>query len=179
MLPFIDAAQFLGAETSVRNPFTMRVYLTGKPDPKAAARVTDLFLSSLRQVADVSVDLVNYIPPGWQKGREREAALELARSYNADGILVGYLYQFKERQGKRYSVVQPASVAFDMALLDARNGQIAWKGVFIETQRALSDDLLSFGDFVKRGGRWLTAEELARDGIAKVLMTFPGRRSHQ
>ena len=176
MLPFIDAAQVMGAETSVRNPFTKRVYLTGEPNPEAAALVTDLFLDELRRVAHVSVKLLKYPLPGWRKGRERIALLELARSYDADGILVGYLYLFKQRQGKQYSVVEPATVAFDVVLLDARNGQVAWKAAYNEKQRALSEDLLSLGDFVKRGGRWLTAEQLARDGIAKVLENFPGRR---
>ncbi len=176
MLPFMDAAAVLGAETGVRNPFTRRVYLTGKPDPEAAAMLTGMFLNSLRKLADVSVKQVNYDPELWPRGMERETALELARSYNADGVLAGCLYLFRQRRGKRYSVVEPAAVAFDVVLLDARNGRIAWKGVFIETQQALSENLLSLGDFVRRGGRWLTAEELARDGIEKVLKTFPGRR---
>ncbi len=176
MLPVIDAAEALGAETSVRNPITKQVYLTGLPNPGAADMITAYFVESLRRISDVQIKQLTGYVLTWKRGAERKTAIELARTQGADGIFVGYLYFFRERQGQKYSVVEPAAVAFDMALLDARSGRLVWHADFVETQKALSENLLSIGDFVKRGGRWLTAKELVKDGIKKMLNSFPGRR---
>ena len=37
--------------------------------------------------------------------------------------------------------------------------------VFDEDQKALSQDILHIGKFFKRGGKWITVDKLAEEGI--------------
>jgi len=90
-----------------------------------------------------------------------------------DAILTGYLFRFKERVGKRYSVESPASVAFSLFLFRVSDGQILWRGIFEETQQSLSENFLKLGTFLKRKARWVTARELAADGLENLILTLP------
>jgi hypothetical protein len=67
-----------------------------------------------------------------------------------------------------------ASVAFMAYLLEVDNGRRVWRGRFDKTQQALTDDLRNTKSFfAKGGGRWLSAEELARFGITQIMQSFP------
>ena len=90
-----------------------------------------------------------------------------------DAILAGYLFHFKERVGTRYSVDSPASVSFSLFLTRVSDGRIVWRGVFEETQQALSENLLKLGVFIKRKARWVTARKLAAEGLENMMLTFP------
>jgi hypothetical protein len=70
-------------------------------------------------------------------------------------------------------VVSPASVAFDLHLIDVDSGEIIWTGNFDQTQRPLSENILELGSFFKRGASWVTAEELAKGGLEDILRRFP------
>jgi len=81
-----------------------------------------------------------------------------------------FIYRFEERKGGSAGVEKPAGVAFHAHLMD---GSRALKTmVFDETQRSLSENLLDLPTFVKRGAKWLTAQELAREGIRKAIDSF-------
>jgi len=41
--------------------------------------------------------------------------------------------------------------------------------VFDENQQALTENLLGIGKFFKRGGKWITAEALSKEGVEKGL----------
>jgi hypothetical protein len=90
-----------------------------------------------------------------------------------DAVLLGYLFRFKERVGTRYSVESPASVTFSLFLVRVADGCIVWRGTFEETQQSLSEDLLKIGAFIKRKARWVTAREMAADGLENLISTFP------
>jgi hypothetical protein len=87
-------------------------------------------------------------------------------------VFQGYLYRFKKRIGKNYSAESSASVAFDLYLIDCRAQEIIWSGYFDETQQALTDDLRFIGTFFRRGGRWITAEEMAREAMNAMFKEF-------
>ncbi|MEZ0343270.1 MAG: hypothetical protein ABWJ99_00470 [Caldimicrobium sp.] len=106
-------------------------------------------------VAKTSSELVRYI----------------AEKTGAEGVLYGKIFRFKERKGASWSVEEPASVAFTLVLYDGESGRILWQGVFDETQKPLSENLLNLSLYGKV--KWLTAEELAERGLKKVLRTFP------
>jgi hypothetical protein len=110
-----------------------------------------------------------------QNGVVRMADLVAAfgNANDVDAILVGYLFQFKERVGTSYSVESPASVSFSLFLVRAADGQIVWRGVFEETQQALSENILKIGAFIKRKARWITAREMAVEGLEYLISTFP------
>jgi hypothetical protein len=44
--------------------------------------------------------------------------------------------------------------------------------VFEETQQPLSENVLDLPAFVKRGAKWVTAGELAREGVHKAVDRF-------
>ena len=80
------------------------------------------------------------------------------------------IYRFQERRGGNFSVERPASVGFHVHLLD-QNGLMK-VFVFDETQQPLSENVFRFFTFLKRKGRWITAGELAREGVQKSVAFF-------
>jgi TolB-like protein len=87
----------------------------------------------------------------------------------ADAIMVGRIERFRERIGDDWGVKSPASVAFVLDLIDVRRGDVIWSARFDETQKPLSENIFGLGDIGQRGIRWLTAEQLAMDGIKKAV----------
>ena len=88
--------------------------------------------------------------------------------------MTGYLYRYRERKGVSYTVEQPASVSFEIHLLRVSDGALVWRGSFDKTQSSLMENVLQFSSFFRGKGKWVTAEELAEEGIEQVLKTFPG-----
>ena len=99
---------------------------------------------------------------------------DVGSELGAEGIVTGYLYRFRERKGEPYAAEQPASVAFEIHLHRVQDGVLVWRGSFDRTQGALMEDLLQVLLFYREKGRWVTAEELAEEGLERVLKTFPG-----
>jgi len=105
-----------------------------------------------------------------------EILKKVGAELGADGVAVGYVYRYRERKGRSYSVEKPASVAFDIHLLRVNDGTLAWKGTFDRTQSSLMENLFLISSFFKQGGKWVTAEELTEGGMAEILKTFPQGR---
>jgi hypothetical protein len=93
--------------------------------------------------------------------------------HGVDAILFGYLFHFKERVGTSYSVESPASVSFSLFLVRVADGRIVWRGIFEETQQSLSENILKLGVFIKRKARWITAREMAAEGLENLISTIP------
>ena len=87
----------------------------------------------------------------------------------ADAVLTGRMLRYRERVGSEMGVKSPASVAFTLDLIDVQRGDVIWTARFDETQKGLSENILSLGDIRERGIRWLTAEQLAQDGVRKIV----------
>lgn len=101
------------------------------------------------------------------------AAVTICRTKQADAVLLFTLQRFTEREGTEYSIVSPASVAFDYKLIQAETGQVICSGVFNETQQPLLADMFQFFKKAKRGVKWLSAEELVRDGFQQKIADCP------
>jgi hypothetical protein len=91
----------------------------------------------------------------------------------ADAVLVGHIYRFEPRRGGAYSVRQPAAVTFGLNLVRVPDGKLLWSGAYNEVQQSLTENLYLIGTFFKRGGKWLTVDELALEGLTQVLDTLP------
>ena len=104
---------------------------------------------------------------------QQDLWIETGRDLGADAVIVGHLFRFRERIGTQYSAEVPASVAFDIHLISVRDGRLLWDGNFDETQQSLFEDLYQLGTFLQRGGRWITAQELAVSGLESIFATFP------
>lgn len=181
ILPFKDLSTLYGKNVNVRCPLCGNVFSTGDVETFAVDVLTDRLTSIIKSRKDFEL-----IPPGQAHGAmsvllaadkkelsERDILVKIGHALYADAVLVGHVYRFKDRVGTRYSVDSPASVAFDIHLIDVSNGSVLWVGHFDETQRSLFENLFKIGTFLKRKGTWITAEEMAVSGLEDVLQTLP------
>jgi hypothetical protein len=99
----------------------------------------------------------------------RALAKEVGDRLNVDGVLMGMVRTYREREGTRMGA-KPAAVGFEIFLVQPSDGTVLWKGEFFEEQKPLTQDVVGF--FEKSGG-FVTARELSELGVQKVLETFP------
>jgi hypothetical protein len=87
----------------------------------------------------------------------------------ADFVLVPMVLNWREREGSEMGATRPASVDLTLTLVDVRTGGIVKHYHFDETQQSLSSNILEAQKFVSRNGRWVTAMELAQEGLRQGL----------
>jgi hypothetical protein len=87
----------------------------------------------------------------------------------ADAVLVSHVRRYRERIGDEWGAKSPASVGFVLDLIDVRRGDIVWSASFDETQKSLSENIFALGDITQRGVRWLSADQLAQEGVKKAV----------
>jgi len=87
----------------------------------------------------------------------------------ADAVLVGRMRRYRERVGDEWGAKSPASVSLVLDLVDVRRGDVIWSANFDETQKSLSENIFAIGNIGERGVRWLTAEQLANDGVKRAV----------
>lgn len=93
----------------------------------------------------------------------------IGRCMGVDLLVVPQLLEYREREGGDYGVVSPARVHMDIFVLDVRNETLISRSPFDETQSALTTNLLEADKFFKRRGKWITAHDLAREGMVKAV----------
>jgi len=103
----------------------------------------------------------------------RTVAQKLGGALKTDLIFAGAVWRYRERVGRPAGAASPASVGFAVYLIEVTSGKMLWSGKFAETQQALSDNVLDTWAFVKKGAKWLSANELARYGVKEVLKKSP------
>ena len=102
-----------------------------------------------------------------------ELLVEMGKKLQADAVMSGMIYRFRQRIGTSFSVDTPASVALGVHLIRVADSRLIWTGIFDEMQHTLSENLLKWRTFVRRGGGWLTAQQLATFGLHETLATLP------
>jgi len=104
-----------------------------------------------------------------RSGKARESAwsywLGVGRCLPADFLLVPQVLFWTELVGGG----NPASVVIDFYLIDVKGERLVSRYHYDETQKALSDNFLDLGKFVKRKGEWVNADTLAQEGIEAGL----------
>ncbi len=98
-----------------------------------------------------------------------EASREVAQGVGCPALLETSVSRYVEREGGPYGVEQPAAVTLSYRLYDVSQGAVLCHGRFEEQQQAVMDDLFSIGKAGRRGMTWVTAEELAREGLLDQL----------
>ncbi len=185
--PFENLAQRFESGTGVRSPISGRIFVAG---PVAAG--ADRFLTG-QLVSHVQRDTAfEILPPGepaaapealvdssGRQGNRLEQLSQNGRRLGADAVFAGHVYRFRERAGGELAVQSPASVAFEISLIDCRQPRVLWSAVYDYTQQALSENLLGAGNFFRRGGRWVTAEELATAAMDDIFDDFRRRMPSQ
>ncbi|MFO8085580.1 MAG: hypothetical protein R6U27_14825 [Desulfobacterales bacterium] len=181
VMPFQNLYQTCGIDGSFKCPFFGSMYEVDEVRDGADEFLTDQLFAHLKNEEKLSL-----IEPGQALGvraailsestgemSEKELVLEVARTVGAQSVILGRVFDYRERVGTAYSVDVAASVAFDIILLRVSDEKLLWADHFAEKQKPLSENLFLLGSFIKRGGRWLTADELAEFGLKQILKTFP------
>lgn len=147
------------------------------PEPKSSERDAPENLAKFIYAAMVAL-------PNWQIISETEVReisdslgpasepirlKQIGEMVYADAVIVGRVLRYRERDGAEWGVRSPASVAFVLDLIDVRRGDVVWSSRFDETQKAPSENIFALGDISQRGIRWLTADQLAQDGVRKAI----------
>lgn len=111
--------------------------------------------------------------PFGEEGQSRTSAwkywLAVGRCIQADFLLVPQVIYWRERQGREMGVETPASVILDLFLIDVKKENIAGRYHYDETQEALTENFLKAKKFFSRKGKWVRANELAREGLEEGL----------
>jgi len=181
VLPFFDLSDLPGQHPDTRSPASGRMFITGEVVENATDFLTDRVVSWLQSNTAYMIRIPDYSPnasaildaTGGGLTLNRKNLTEMGRKQNADAVLVGFVYRFRERVGKGFSAESPASVAFDLHLIRVTDGRTVWSANFDETQQSLGQNLFQLGTFLTRGGRWVTAEDMATDGLDNILKKFP------
>jgi len=97
----------------------------------------------------------------------------IGKATRCGAVLKTDITKYRQRVGSDMSIETSAAAAFSMELIDVKSGMVFWTTSFDENQKALFDDILSFNTADRRGFKWLSVEELSRDGVKSRLETFP------
>ena len=91
--------------------------------------------------------------------------LAVGQCLEVDALLVPQIIFWQERDGGEMGAQRPASLTLDLYLINIHQERLINRYHFEETQESLSSNLLELGKFVDRSGKWLTARELAAEGM--------------
>jgi hypothetical protein len=165
----------LDIEPGVPGPTAEEAKAPPRVPPEAGRAVTGQIYGVLanrrdfRFVPDLAVADVTRDPAVRGAASLIDRARALSKAVTTDAVLFGTVSRFDERVGTRYGATSPASVAFDLALLETATGEIIWRGQFAETQEPLTSNVLQIWMFWRGGPRWLTARELTRLGVERLF----------
>jgi Peptidoglycan-synthase activator LpoB len=100
-------------------------------------------------------------------------AQKVGKALGADVVITGEVGAFIERKGGSRAIERPATVGFVVQMINVKDGRLLWSSHYYETQKYLSEDLNTLPLFLKRRGKWLTAQELAEYGANEMIKTLP------
>jgi hypothetical protein len=103
----------------------------------------------------------------------RKLAKKFGENLQADLVVVGAVWRFREKGTVEEMPDSPASVAFSVYLMEIAGGKRLWRNAFDGNQKTLSEDVLGGLKQIKMGLRWLSVNELSRYGVKSVFRTFP------
>jgi len=106
-------------------------------------------------------------------GGRLQQVRDIGQATGCGAVLETSLSKYRERVGSTMSAETPAAAAFSMELIGVESGIVLWTTSFDESQKALFDDIFSFDKAQKRGFKWLSVQELSRDGLKSRLEDFP------
>jgi hypothetical protein len=171
-----------GQPDMIRDPLSGTTFMAEPVPQNVANRMTDILYN--RVAAEKGYELIS---PHQAKGvfsniinsdkavvmSPIEILQEMGKTFEADAVLTGYIYRWREREGTDYAVNRPASVAFDLHIINPAGGTMLWKAKFDKTQQSLSENIFDMSTFVKSKGRWMTVEKLAMLGLQEMLAEMP------
>jgi hypothetical protein len=169
-----------GLGNTVICPLCTTGYTTGRILKGSEKNVETIFLNKLREFKEVQIipqervqNVYKRISSESLKKPLLDVLKKVGHELKADVLALGYIYRYTERVGYDYSVERPASVAFEIYMVNPSDSSIIWRGVFDKTQKSLMEDMFQVSSFFKGRGKWLTADELSKQGMDEIFTTFP------
>ena len=181
VLPFENMTAIYGENASLRNPISGKVFITGYVDPGAESLLTRLLIDNISDLKyyqlifpEQADGMAAVIPKNkFEAQDQRREVIQIGKRLGADAVLIGHVYRFKDRIGSEYAAQAPASVGFDLNMVNTHNGTLIWSDHFDETQKALNENLFLINDFLKRRGRWVTARQMASTALKELAGKMP------
>ena len=182
VLPFQSMIPERGGAETIRCPLCGAVYRTetvaGDLHPeKAVERIFLRNLEAKTKIEWLSGEKVAGIYQRMNMENPRKNLLavvgDVGAALGADAVIAGYVFRFRERKGYAYSAERPASVALEIHLIRSSDAVVVWKGTYDRTQSSLLENLLQIASFYRERGRWVTALELADEGLGEIMKSFP------
>lgn len=181
VMPFLAGRESSGADAQLAHPLdcTMAQFCEAANELGGSAEeiLTVEMQTALERRLDYRVvpqtrssRTFDEMPLDRAKDTPRIIAQRFGKATGADHVILGKVWRYREREGDQG---QGASVGFAVFLVQVDNGRRVWRGRFDRSQSTLLEDLRESRIFFKKGGRWLSARELSRFGIAQVLKSFP------
>lgn len=115
------------------------------------------------------------LPTDWSKGKATgqptalEKWIEYGAKHKAQFLLVPQVIDWHEREGSQAGVTNSAHIRVEFYLLNIPRKTVYAKSVFEEKQVGLIDNLLTMPEFLRRRGQWVSAGDLASDGMTKAI----------
>ena len=180
IVPFQRLVTDDSSSRAVRCPICGTIYAACVLPQNAEGVVQDVFVekfSAHKQWTVIPMDRVaavySRVSAQDLKDTPAEELRKAGKELGADGVVVGYVSCFRERKGYALSAERPASVTFGVYLVRVSDGALIWGKIFDKTQQSLTENLFQASTFFKRP-RWLTASELAEEGVEEILKSYPG-----
>ena len=97
----------------------------------------------------------------------------LGRVLHSDAVLQTTIFRYRQREGGEYAAEAPASASFQMRLVEVKTKAVLWSADFDETQESLLSNILAFNKAQGRGFKWVSVENLVRQGIKERIAECP------
>ena len=149
--------------------------------PAAVADFNRALMEKLKQETQrvyTFIPDVQGVDPSESRTAGRNGALahwtRVGKEMKVDLLIVPQIIDWRERVGGEAGVSTSAAVNMDFYLIDVRGpeGVLISRSHFREKQIGLSDNLMNLDRFLKRGGKWLSTQELALEGVDKMIQEF-------
>jgi hypothetical protein len=170
-----------GLENTVICPLCNTGYSSGRILKGAEKIVEDVFVEKLRELKEIQIIPTDKVQSVYKiisseslKKPLLDVLKKVGNELGTDVLVLGYIYRYTERVGSSIGVDRPASVAFEVYMIKPIDGSTIWRGIFDKTQKSLMEDLFQISSFYKGGGKWLTAQQLSKQGMDEIFETFPG-----
>lgn len=180
LIPFQAVRSTSESGNTVVCPLCGAVYFGGKIAESGEGIVEELFMEDLEKIKEMEIIPQEKVTAVYKRVGAESLKMPLLRiitktgiELDADLVAVGYVFRYVERIGYDYSVEKPASVAFEINLIDPRKDAVIWRNSFDKTQKSLMEDMFQIASFYKGGGKWLTVRELSKQGMDQAFKTFP------
>lgn len=180
VMPFFKGRRSVNTGESLTCPICELTFVSENVKEGAARALSSYVQEALERRHGAKVIAFGKVTSAYQeiprddtKDTPRSLGRKTGEALAADFMIAGTLWRYRDRVRDPIGPGRGASVAFDMYLIEVSSGKTLWKARFDETQRPLTKDIRGAKVLLKKGLKWLSADELARYGVEEAFKKFP------